>query len=162
MTEARNCGGCNHLGPERHASGLRSCDLLPPYVFRWAESQCRFTPVRWVPLDARKLARREAQAAIEQAASAAERALEGWGDIADAYIKAFAEQAGKSRFTGHDIVVASQAAGIVQPPNSKAWGSPIQRAVRAKVIFKVGYTEDENRHNAPVPLFANEPAEVTA
>lgn len=98
-------------------------------------------------------ARRDAQEGIDRAVAAVERKHSGWSDTAYAYIGLFIVEHRGERFTGHDIVEASKAKGVIQPDNSRAWGGPIQRAARAGLIKRVGYTEDPNRHGNPIPLW---------
>lgn len=146
------CGNCDHAGVA--SSGFVHCDMQP----RWSRMAaswrgCYFEPVRWVQQDPARQARRAAQDGIDQAVAAAERSAPGWSTEAFAFIRKFAEQQRGKRYIGHEIVQASIAAGVAQPQNEKAWGGPIQRAARAKVITRVGYAEDPNRHGNPVPLW---------
>lgn len=114
---------------------------------------CAFEISRWRPIDAASLARKEAQRGIDQAAEAAERACNGWTERAYEFVKIFAEANRGRPYIGHDIVTASLQTDLPQPINSKAWGKPIQRAARARIIKKTerGYAPDPNRHQNPVP-----------
>lgn len=151
---AKTCETCGHGGAERFG-GFCGCALLPKYRSVPMGKGCCFTPDRWAPVDANVLAKRAAQAGIDQAASAADRASEGWTDRAYGFIERYAKRVGRKQFIGHDIVEASKAAGFEQPENPRAWGSPIQKAVRTGVLVKKGTTEDTNdrRHASPVPLY---------
>lgn len=90
---------------------------------------------------------------ISRAVDRADRAVAGWSDLAFEFIKLFAQQSGGNEFIGRDIVVAAKSYGLIQPPNDKAWGGPIQRAARAGIIRRVGAAPDPNRHMVLVPLW---------
>lgn len=153
------CGTCGESTPwilsgNGEHSGFVDCAQLqaePGNAGRRfnARAACAFTPTRWKPIDAKRLAQR----GIDQAVAAADRELAGWSDDAFLFVRTYAEQNRGGNFIGHDIVNASVAAGVAQPPNPKAWGGPIQRAARLKIIERIGYAEDPNRHGNPVPLW---------
>ena len=103
-----------------------------------------------LPID---FARAERDQGIERAVSRADRSTPGWSDLALAYIRLYASQNKGRRFIGRDIVLASRTYGVIQPPNDKAWGGPICRAIKAGVIRKVGTAQDPNRHCNPVPQY---------
>jgi hypothetical protein len=145
----QNCGNCGN-GTASSIQGFYRCALQP--VWR-AFSPCFPCPIgAWEPQSADK-AKRAAQDGIDRAVAAADRSIAGWSDFAFDFIKLWASANSGKRAIGHDIVQASIAAGIAQPPNPKAWGGPIQRAARIGVIRKVGTAPDPNRHTNPVPLW---------
>ena len=117
------------------------------------ELACHLSPVKWAPIDEKVKARRDAQKGIDQAVAAAERKVSGWSAVALEFIRLYCLQRKGERCTGHDIVKASKAKGVIQPENAKAWGGPIQRAAREGLIRRVGYTDDPNRHGNPIPLW---------
>lgn len=91
---------------------------------------------------------------ISRAVDRAERAVAGWSDLAFEFIKLYAQQHRGQTFIGREIVLAAKAWGLVDPPDDRAWGGPMQRASRAGVIRKTGRTApDPNRHCNPVPLW---------
>lgn len=102
-----------------------------------------------------ELARAARDDGIERAVEHANADVAGWSDLALAYIKFFAAQNKEMKFTGLDIRLASVKYGLIQPVNPKAWGGPVNRAVRAGVIKRVGTVPDPNRHCNPVPLWAS-------
>lgn len=98
-------------------------------------------------------AKAQRDAGITRAVSNAEGKTPGWSDLALAWIRLYAYEHRGEKFIGRDIVLASRNAGVIQPPNDKAWGGPMMRAARAGVIRKVGTAPDPNRHCNPVPLW---------
>jgi len=148
---ARICGECGNGTPNRHEMII--CGEGKPWEWLRADAACQFEPVRWVPITNSKQARRDAQAGIDQAVAAADRQIEGWSDLAYAFIELFCTRNKGRRCIGHEIVQASVEYGVIQPANAKAWGAPIQRAARSGLLKRVGYGEDPNRHGNPVPLW---------
>jgi hypothetical protein len=144
------CGTCGNGAPNRN--GFIVCSLLPSWKVFPPGHACHIGG--WCAQSAGVIARRAAQAGIEQAVSAADREIEGWSDMALRYVRLYATQNRGKQFIGHNIVQASITAGIIQPPNLKAWGWPLQRAAREGIIVRVGYAEDPNRHGNPVPLWS--------
>lgn len=136
------CGTCAVW--EGREIGFGACGYGAKSALLSRLAWCQFTPSKWVAI---------AQAGIDQAVAAADRAVEGWSERALEFIRLWALDNIGKRFIGTDIVQASIAAGITQPPNAKAWGGPIQRAARARFIRKVGTAPDPNRHGNPVPLW---------
>lgn len=108
--------------------------------------------------ESRQVARKAAQEGIDRAVSCAEKKTPGWSDVALAFIRLHCQRNKGKTFTGFEIVQASIGYGVIQPPNSKAWGGPIQRAARAGLIVKAGTVEDPNpeRHGSQVPLWRAE------
>ena len=98
-------------------------------------------------------ARAERDLAMQAAVDAAEGRVPRWGEVAFQYIRLYATQRRGQRFIGRDITQAAKAYGLESPASPKAWGGPVQRAVRAGVLVKVGFAQDANRHCSPVPLF---------
>lgn len=130
------------------------CAHGKPYTYLPERTKCEFTPSRWKPIDAKVQAKREAQAGIDQAAAAAERAHAGWGDEAFEFVRYYAKMNVGKKFVGRDIVLASKQSRLPEPPNDKAFGAVIQRAVREGVIQKTGaFVPDPNRHGNPVPEY---------
>jgi len=146
-----NCGSCANGVPAKH--GFLNCRYQSDWVRYSPNTNCVFHPPHFEPLSEKDKARRAAQAGIDQAAEGAERGVNGWGDMAFAFVKLYALQNKGRRFVGRDIVLASKAKGIIQPENDKAWGKPIQRAATEGIIRRVGFAEDTNRHGNPVPLW---------
>ena len=97
-------------------------------------------------------ARKERDEGITRAVANADGDVPGWSALGFSWVKLFAVMHRGKQFTGRDIVLASRAQ-VIQPPNDKAWGGPIQKAVREGVIRKCGFTQDPNRHCAIVPQY---------
>ena len=90
---------------------------------------------------------------IRRSESRANEAIPGWSDLAFQFIQLYAQRNRGKQFIGRDVVLAAKAYGLIDPPNDKAWGGPMQRASKAGVIRKVGVAQDPNRHCNPVPLW---------
>jgi hypothetical protein len=151
-SSTQTCGSCAN-GTITVGSFVR-CSFGPRWKLYSQRQACDFNPTQFVSLNAAAIARRAAQAGIDQAAAGADREISGWSTTAFEFIRSYAIAHRGQQYIGHDIVQASIAAGVVQPSNPKAWGAPIQRAAREGVIVRVGYSPDPNRHTNPVPLWA--------
>lgn len=150
------CGSCGEASAWRigeHDTGMVTCGIGKAWERIPAHSACLFSPSKWVELTPKRKARRDAQAGIDAAAGAADRAVDGWTARAYDFVCRFAEQNRGRQFIGAEIVKASLQTDLPQPPNPKAWGQPIQRAVRRGILVKAGYAPDPNRHENPVPLW---------
>ena len=99
-----------------------------------------------------EIARRQADEGMGRALDRAERDVPKWGDIAFARIVAYAKQ--HESFCGWMVVkAAAMDPNFPHPENEKAWGAPMQRAAREKVIERAGTVKDPNRHGNPIPLW---------
>ena len=98
-------------------------------------------------------ARAERDAAMQQAVDAANGRVPKWSSVAFEFIRLYAMQHRGQKFIGRDITQAALAYGLESPASPKAWGGPIQRAVKEGVLVKVGFAQDFNRHCSPVPQF---------
>lgn len=145
------CKSCHEWTPR--INGMGYCTWLPHWTTMGPNASCHFELSRWRPIDASSLARRQAQLGIDRAASAADLACEGWTDSAYDFVKNFAAGNRGRAFIGHEIVAAAKLTELPQPENDKAWGQPIQRAAREKIIKRTarGWAPDPNRHQNPVP-----------
>jgi len=90
---------------------------------------------------------------MRRAEDAANDRVPSWSEVAFQFVKLYAQQHRGARFIGRDITEAAAKRGIESPASPKAWGAPIQRAVRERVIRKLGYAPDPNRHMSPVPEY---------
>jgi hypothetical protein len=73
---------------------------------------------------------------IEKSIAHAERTCENWAEKAYLFLLHFIARNGE--FTTEELRAAS--AGIVQvPPNNRAWGGIIRRAVIENKIWRIGY-----------------------
>lgn len=105
--------------------------------------------------ESRRVAKEKAQEGIEQAVSHAEKEKPGWSANAYEFIRLHCIRNKGKRFTGFEVVQASIAYGLDQPPNPRAWGGPLQKAARNRLIVRVGTVADPNpeRHGSDVPLW---------
>lgn len=149
--EPQTCGNCGHGRVKE--SGFVRCAMLKAYESMSSWAPCPLTPQKWTPVTRETLARREAQEGIERAVEAADREHEGWSEVAFRYVKLYATMNRGKRVIGREIVEASKRDGIIQASNDKAWGGAIQRAARAGLLRKEGFSSDHNRHTNPVPLW---------
>lgn len=98
-------------------------------------------------------ARAQRDEGITRAVASADGSVPGWSDLALVWIRLYAQQHRGERFIGREVVLASREHGVIQPPNDKAWGGPMQRAAKLGIIRRVGSAPDPNRHCNPVPLW---------
>ena len=79
-------------------------------------------------------------AGIAHAVGAAEIKNPNWSRIAMGYISKFP----LSEFMTEELRVWAHAEGLERPPNSRAWGGVIHRAVSKKIIRRVGFRNVRN------------------
>lgn len=83
---------------------------------------------------------------MKAAAEHADRSVPGWGDTAYAAVcRYIAWPHNPPRFTTEDVRVWAK---LEEPPDRRAWGAVMVRAVRSGLIRKVGYRahRDPSRH----------------
>lgn len=149
---AQTCGTC--ANGTRRDNGFIRCVFVPRHTSMGDTASCAVKPSAWVPISPEKVAQRLAQEGIQRAVDAADRAIEGWSDLALTYIRAYSTRNKGKEFIGYELVQQSIDDGVIQPPNAKAWGSPIQRAARKGYIVNTRTTRpDPNRHGNPVPVW---------
>jgi hypothetical protein len=75
-----------------------------------------------------------------------------WGEIAYAFLVAYAQRT--SLFISEDVSDASKAdTAFPQPPTDRAWGSIYKRAIRAGIIVQAGAGRSRRRHASICPLW---------
>ncbi len=84
---------------------------------------------------------------ILNASIGAEIAVPGWSLEAFAFLKRFAEQ--HAQFMAEDVVKAAAADHLPAPPDGRAFGGVIQRAVREGLIRKIGYAPAATSNLSP-------------
>lgn len=88
---------------------------------------------------ARELRDEGIQRAVDHADDLAPACAPKWSDTAYAFLLDYA--ATHNEFTTEDVRQAAEAAGKVTiPPDKRAWGGVVQRASRARVIERAGFT----------------------
>ncbi len=97
-------------------------------------------------------ARAERDAAIASVMAHADRDVPDWSENAYQFIRLYAMRATKP-FIANDVLINAIAWDLKVPPDMRAWGGPIRRAIREGIIVKVGYAQAPHRHCAPVPLY---------
>lgn len=100
-------------------------------------------------------ARAERNEAMQRAVDAADGRVPKWSEVAYQFVRLYAQQHRGERFIGRDITQAAKAYGLESPASEKAWGAVLQRAARERVIERVGYAQDPNRHASPVPQWVS-------
>ena len=99
-----------------------------------------------------EIARRQAEEGMGRALDRAERETPNWGALAYERIEDYARK--HREFCGWMVVKAAALdPTFPAPPNEKAWGGPMQRAARARIIERAGTAKDPNRHGNPIPLW---------
>lgn len=88
---------------------------------------------------------------IARAVDHADRVIDQWSE--DAY-KLLLAYAGGREFLSEEFVDYARAA-LPAPPDARAFGGPIRRAVNAGVIRRIGYRLDKYR--SPKPVWSGRP-----
>ncbi len=95
------------------------------------------------------LAWKPRQEAAERATAHADRENAGWGGQAYDALVSFLER--RERFMTQDYVEAAIAGGLAEPPDRRAFGSVVSRAVKAGLIVREGFELD--RFKSPKPVW---------
>ncbi len=91
-------------------------------------------------------------AGMAQALDHANNVVSDWGDQATNYLQRYAQQ--NRVFSGWMVTKAADLdAAFPSPPTKKSWGAVFTKAQRDRVICKLRYEADPNRHNNPVPVY---------
>lgn len=114
------------------------------------DSTSRLMTRRPEPPTGAQLAERGAAAA----ARSAERVHPGWGELAYETLVAFARS--RDRFMVEDLRAHATEAGLPPPPDSRAWGLVVRRAMRAGIIRRIGYEPGRNPacHGRPTAVWS--------
>ena len=95
-------------------------------------------------------ARAQRDAGMARSLASAERATNGWGDIAYAFLLVYART--HPAFISEDVSDASKTRErFPQPGTDRAWGSVYRRAVREGVIVQDGAGRSRRRHASICP-----------
>lgn len=94
---------------------------------------------------ARALGRALRGRGMAEAEAHADAVHDGWSDMVDEAVRAFAKAAPPSaEFTAADIRVVAEAAGVPPPPDLRAWGSAMRRARADGLIKAAGVVKSSN------------------
>jgi hypothetical protein len=89
---------------------------------------------------------------MKSAVEHADRVSHAWSALAFMFVQQYASRRTEGeRFLTEDIVKAASEWGVTDPPDRRAWGAVINRAVRAGFIVRDGYRED--RYCSPKSLW---------
>lgn len=93
---------------------------------------------------------RLASEGMAQAVEHAYRVEPNWSDRAYAAFVKFARQ--NAVFTSEGVRAAAEAEGLPLPPDMRAWGAIVKRAVSLRVVTSAGYTTSNNpqAHSRPI------------
>ena len=75
---------------------------------------------------------------MNMAADCAERSLSGWNEAAMAFFIDFVAMNAGS-FMTEEVRKLAEREGLPKPPDSRAWGSVVTRAVKLRLIKRIGY-----------------------
>lgn len=102
-------------------------------------------------VQAERLARERGQ---RLAADHANRVDPGWSDRAYEFLFQFVASRAQP-FRTEDVREAARLAGFAPPPDARAWGLVVTRAVRAKVIQRIGYgpRQSAGTHMGPTSIW---------
>lgn len=92
-----------------------------------------------------------ADVGIARAAGHAERTNDGWQDAA----LGFLIRQPKKVFTTEDVRKYAHARGLPQPPDPRAWGAVIRRAIKEGLIqlFEIDRSKNPQAHARPVRVW---------
>jgi hypothetical protein len=103
-------------------------------------------------MDARQTNIFETEAAIQRGVDHADRVEPGWSDTAWDFLVGFLRDT--DEFMAEDV--RAKASGLVpDPPDARAWGGVIRRAVKAGMLTRVGYgtKKAKNCHMQPITIW---------
>lgn len=98
-----------------------------------------------------RTARIERDVNIERAADKADRIINGWQELAYAFLEQFARK--RREFTSYELRMAFKAAQLESPPSDKAFGAVFVRAANRGLIKKNGFAQHPERHASPTVLW---------
>lgn len=92
---------------------------------------------------------------MQRAIGHADSVDEGWSDRAYSMLVDFLARSGGRAFFAEEIRIEAEAAGFPAPPDRRAWGAVVNRAVRAGVVRRIGYgpQQSPNSHCAPKSIW---------
>lgn len=91
--------------------------------------------------------------AIEAVVAKADRLQEGWSEEAFQALIRFTRKG--VIFKAEDVRNFAVEAGLAEPHDRRAWGGVMRRAVKERLIIRIGYAQCQNKgsHNRPTTLW---------
>lgn len=86
---------------------------------------------------------------IQRAHDHAEEDSPGWSDVALAFLRGHAMK--HEHFLTEDVIEAGKTWGLLEPPDRRAWGHVVRKAVREGIIERDGYAPAKTSHFSPKP-----------
>jgi hypothetical protein len=99
--------------------------------------------------DTKKLA----EAGMQEAVEHADRVIESWSDLAMQELSVFAQV--NAEFMAEDLRVWAHDKGLPKPPDPRAWGAVVNRAVKRGIIVRDRFelTKVPPAHATPRPVW---------
>lgn len=88
---------------------------------------------------------------MQRAVDHADAVRPSWSDRAGALLREYAADRGS--WMVEDLREWASARGLPEPPDGRAWGAVVQRAARAKQIYRVGWQEAKSSNLSPKGLW---------
>jgi hypothetical protein len=92
-----------------------------------------------------------AQRGMNQAVDHANRVSPEWSNRAYEKLQEFALLG--NEFMTEDVRLWADKNGLDSPPDNRAWGAVVNKAVRANLIERVGYGNAKTGHMRPMPVW---------
>lgn len=108
----------------------------------------------WVSQNQQAISLRDA--GMQSAADHADRVVGAWSESAYTALCHFIGKLKPPEFTTEEVREWALFVGLEEPPDRRAWGSVMMRAVRRGLIYKVGYRahRDPSRHKGVSTVWA--------
>ena len=92
---------------------------------------------------------------MQRAEDHANRVSDGWSDRAYEFFVDYAVSHKGNSFMGEDVRAAASGAGFECPPDDRAWGPVVRRAVKEGIIKRIGYgpKRGPSSHCAPQSIW---------
>lgn len=92
---------------------------------------------------------------MTRAVEHADREIENWSDRAMQYLRIFAQM--ERRFMSEQVRAWAEEKGLESPPDPRAWGAVMRRAVIERLVRADGYEPSKNpkAHHRPTQVWAS-------
>jgi len=103
----------------------------------------------------KSIAERDKENGMQAAVAHADQKVDRWSELAYEKLKAFLVATGGREFMAEDVRVWCWGGNLPEPPNKRAWGAVVRRAVTAGLIKFVGYSKTTNpkAHRTPAAIW---------